>query len=1100
MVQNNTPRFSVRGSAVRGTALFLLAALISSSSLFAQGPPKLQASAAIQMQAIRSIKTSRSAMQNKIDSRLFLGLLHQRSDARLTSLVDFRFVKPQGDGRVPVEIITTSPNGVKSVVNKLESLGAVVKSKSFHYQHISARVHLADLETIAGLTDVRRVRQAIPALNHATNVSEGDKTHGADLARGFYGVTGAGQKVCVLSDGVDSLAALQASGDLPPAVDVLPGQAGSGDEGSAMLEIVHDLAPGAALGFATADTDEPTFAQNILDLAAAGCTIIADDVIYLDESPFEDSAIAQSVNTVTAAGVIYFSSAGNEGNVDDDTSGTWEGDFLASAAADPAPLAGANLHNFGDGGNSIEVTNSFFDPPILIWAEHFDLMNGFASTDFDLYDMDSGLTTIFDASTDVQDGAGGDDFPIEFIGGGVLTGERLLIDKFAAGTTSSVPMFNLIVFRATLDDTLATSGATRGHSAASAAFSVAATPAAASFDGISPDGPYPGLFTAANESEDFTSDGPRRIILDGVTGNELTAGNRTSTGGVVRQKPDITAADGVSCAAPGFDPFYGTSAAAPHAAAIAALLKSAVPSITPAQVRTALIASAIDIEDAGVDRDTGVGIIMPQAALQAAGATAQAFLAAGTPTKAQVGGDGDAFVEIGEDWSLTVPLTNVGGVNATNVTGVLTSSTPGVVILSGTSAYPDLAPGAVHAPVTASVNNTQPFVFTTKAPAACGGVLQFTLTVTYTGGSQSPQAFNFSIQTGSPGTPVTFSYTGPAVVIPDSAGADVAGVTAVVPLVVASSGNLFSLKASIDGATCNATAGSTTVGIDHSFVNDLQIDLKSPGGTTITIINRADGGGNNYCQTVLDDTAATSIQSVATASAPFTGTFTPANPLSGFGGQAISGTWELHATDFFVGDTGNVRAWSLIATPAVCDAVAVSPVLSATKSVSAAQLNPGDPVTYTIVITNTGTGFQEDAAGDEFSDILPTQITLVGTPTSTSGTITVTGTTPKTVHWNGSLAPGASVTITISATVNAGTGGSTVANQGTVNYDSNRDLTNETAAQTTPPSGSGSTNFAVTGQAIAEVPTLSEYGLALLALTLSVLAVFTLRRKREKSA
>ena len=94
-----------------------------------------------------------------------------------------------------------------------------------------------------------------------------------------------------------------------------------------MLEIVHDLAPGATLGFATADPDEPTFAQNILDLAADGCNIIVDDVLYLDESPFEDGPVAQSVNTVTGAGVLYFSSAGNEGNKDDLTSGTWEGDF-----------------------------------------------------------------------------------------------------------------------------------------------------------------------------------------------------------------------------------------------------------------------------------------------------------------------------------------------------------------------------------------------------------------------------------------------------------------------------------------------------------------------------------------------------------------------------------------------------------------------------------------------------------------------------------------------------------------------------------------------------------------------------------------------------
>ena len=144
-----------------------------------------------------------------------------------------------------------------------------------------------------------------------------------------------------------------------------------------MLEIVHDLAPGAALGFATAIPDEATFAQNILDLAAAGCNIIVDDIIYLDESPFQDGPVAQAVNTVTAAGVLYFSSAGNEGNMDDLTSGTWEGDFLASGAADPAPLAGAEPARLRrrrqlDPGGSSAAAN----PPLLIWAEHYDLATG----------------------------------------------------------------------------------------------------------------------------------------------------------------------------------------------------------------------------------------------------------------------------------------------------------------------------------------------------------------------------------------------------------------------------------------------------------------------------------------------------------------------------------------------------------------------------------------------------------------------------------------------------------------------------------------------------------------------------------------------------
>ena len=59
-----------------------------------------------------------------------------------------------------------------------------------------------------------------------------------------FGVDGAGVKVGVLSDSVDHLAQSQATGDLPTDLTVLPGQSGvpGTGEGSAMLEIVHDLA------------------------------------------------------------------------------------------------------------------------------------------------------------------------------------------------------------------------------------------------------------------------------------------------------------------------------------------------------------------------------------------------------------------------------------------------------------------------------------------------------------------------------------------------------------------------------------------------------------------------------------------------------------------------------------------------------------------------------------------------------------------------------------------------------------------------------------------------------------------------------------------
>ncbi len=91
------------------------------------------------------------------------------------------------------------------------------------------------------------------------------------------------------------------------------------------------------------------------------------------------------------------------------------------------------------------------------------------------------------------------------------------------------------------------------------------------------------------------------------------------TGGAIRQKPDITAADGVATSVKGFQPFYGTSAAAPHAVAIAALLLSGKPTATPDQIRTALVSSATDLGAVGVDLVTGAGVILADPALAALG-------------------------------------------------------------------------------------------------------------------------------------------------------------------------------------------------------------------------------------------------------------------------------------------------------------------------------------------------------------------------------------------------------------------------------------------------------------------------------------------------
>lgn len=172
-----------------------------------------------------------------------------------------------------------------------------------------------------------------------------------------------------------------------------------------------------------------------------------------------------------------------------------------------------------------------------------------------------------------------------------------------------------------------------------------------------------------------------------------------------------------------------------------------------------------------------------------------------------------------------------------------------------------------------------------------------------------------------------FPYLGAPVPIPD--GLDLSGAAPGMPVVAPVTVSGFTLPVgkvvvSIDGALCDTTVGSTTVGIDHSFVNDLRVRLRSPGGTVVTVIQNTDGSGNNLCQVVLDDdSVGPSIQSVVTANAPFTGTYTPANPLSVFAGETANGVWELEAQDYFSYDTGSIRAWTVTITEAAPPPVVV---------------------------------------------------------------------------------------------------------------------------------------------------------------------------------
>ena len=761
------------------------------SASAAQEDPGISPEALAQIEALIREKESRTETEKKMDSQLIYEAKMERGEAiadgvrRLDTDVPYTY-----DGRTVVDI---TANVSDHLLMELSDNGADILETVADKNSVRVAVPVMNLEAIAALPEVRfiqprqdamtsgitrssdsgasdpmpgkstpqfssranRVRALlssaldgsvgnvagnIPPTGQGSQTSEGDATHRAFAARGTFHADGTGIKIGVLSDGVTSLAASQALGDLGP-VTVLPGQAGaSGDEGTAMLEIVHDIAPGAQLFFATGFTSITSMAQNIRALRTAGCDIIIDDVFYFVETPFQDGqlnptntnggVVIQAVNDVTAAGAMYFSSAGNSGNKNDGTSGVWEGDFVDGGATSVAGTGVGRLHNFG-GQNFNNLVVASTGPISLYWADPL----GGSSNDYDLFRLNPTGTAVAASSTNVQNGT---QDPYEQIASNTANPRIVIVKRTAAAAR----FLHLNTNRGQLQ--ISTAGTTHGHSAAVNAFSCAASPARLPFGAPpSPVGPFPNPFGPTNVTELFSSDGPRRVFFQ-ADKTPYTPGNFSSTGGVLRQKPDITAADGVSVTGVGNfpSPFYGTSAAAPHAGAIAALLKSANPSFTNAQIRAALISSAIDIEAAGTDRDSGAGIIMPYNAFQALGVEGTANIAFGSINANEDPGNANGTIDAGEGARVDVQLQNLGVVDATGITATLTTSTPGITVQTpNTSVYPNLAAGGGNS------FNLSPFRFTVASNAPCPLLVHFTLTVNYTGGP-SPKVLTFTVQTG----------------------------------------------------------------------------------------------------------------------------------------------------------------------------------------------------------------------------------------------------------------------------------------------------------------------------------------------------------------
>jgi subtilisin family serine protease len=523
--------------------------------------------------------------------------------------------------RVGVMVRAATATHLELLRSELAGLGMQVVNVSARQEVISGYLdpsRINDLPGLAGFAGVAPIYKPIASVGKAT--TQGDAVILGPEFRAATGLDGTGVTVGVISNSVSQfaggLADSVATGDLPPNVNVLQdGSPGEDDEGRAMLEIVHDVAPGASLDFATGDGGPQNFAANILNLAGAGANAISDDLIYLDEPMFNDGIVGQAVDQAVAAGVFYTSAAGNNGN-----SG-WSGAFQPTTAT-VAGVTGT-FENFNAGGGSPNVLQKFTLPAgqemtlAFEWDSAFleggsNLPNFQVTSDMDVLVTDAtGNTLVKQFNTNNL--STNEAVEIVDVTNSTATDESLAMAfQLAQGTAPSVLKWVEFTGAGFAEINAQGEGNTAtlfGHATSRSCV------AAAAADWSTPTTP-----------ETYSAFGGAIPILFDAAGNRLSAPD-------LRNKPDVMAPDNVSTSffipgtnsPPDGNPkFAGTSAATPHVAAAAALLLAQNPGSSPAQITQALEATALDAGDPGFDFRTGFGLIQlnPAAGVPGGGGSA----------------------------------------------------------------------------------------------------------------------------------------------------------------------------------------------------------------------------------------------------------------------------------------------------------------------------------------------------------------------------------------------------------------------------------------------------------------------------------------------
>jgi hypothetical protein len=662
-------------------ALGILTAITAVSAVGPSQPmlhrPNLPGTAQLHIAGSRSLQQRQSAAGSKFDASLAEISRHVSSVRPGHAVEDLHALNPAAKFTQPansstplvlIDAITTGdPQQLKAAL-----VGLGLQHASQFSNDVGGWLPVDQLDAATTLTELHAIRAAMPRTRSGAIQTQGDFAQNSDLVRTANALDGTGVTVGVISDSYDCYPVYAANGvpagglngyanngfnttaasdttsaDLPSSVSIVdvstdnpgngeanclaygaPVQLPFGDEGRAMMQIIHDVAPGAGLAFHTAENSEADFANGILALAApvasggGGAKVIVDDVGYFDEPFFQDGIVAQAIDAVVAQDVAYFSSAGNNGTLAYDN----------NAPSFATPGTGQNLNemllNFNQAGGAVSTVLPVSIPP-LIPGEFVAIVAEWDQPYLTGAPNSGGAKNKIDLC--IQHLTGNDIInnlnPNGSLGSATCTGGNAIgvdpvqvmfvYNRADAAGNSSAETVNIVVglvsgtapgrIKIVVEDDgrgsqitqfATNSGTIQGHPGAAGAAAVGA----AFFANTPSCG-----FTPTVET--FSSAGGDPILFD-VNGTRLPAP------GIMRKKPDFVGPDGGNDTFLGFTlsagqdasttteclnnsafpNFFGTSAAAPHVASIAALFLQANPSLTPAQIVGFMQSTAIPME------------------------------------------------------------------------------------------------------------------------------------------------------------------------------------------------------------------------------------------------------------------------------------------------------------------------------------------------------------------------------------------------------------------------------------------------------------------------------------------------------------------------